>query len=345
MHTMRDELRDRLLELGASDDDLARADALGYVPLLALECRLLPGRRTYDAGGLAKAAGIDEAWAKQLWRAVGFPDVPAGVTAFSDRDAAAARDVVREAVQWHTDPEVLLQQIRVISGAAARIAAVEAEVIADFVRRKRADGESDEDIALAFLSDDRLERLARLVDYVVRIQLRAAVWRRLALQADPGIVVAIGFADLSGYTELSGELDPTGLSRLLNRWEAIAYDTITAHGARVVKTIGDEVMFVGLPREVLSSAVALRGAVTSEGLPPVRGGIAAGPVIPRDGDFYGPVVNLASRLTSVASPNSILVPAAMSAQVPDGEFVFVPLGEQFLRGIGSVQISAVQPPG
>jgi adenylate cyclase len=207
------------------------------------------------------------------------------------------------------------------------------------------DGESDEDIALAFLSDDRLERLASLVDYVLRIQLRAAVWRRLALQADPGIVVAVGFADLAGYTELSGELDPTGLSQLLNRWEAIAYDTITAHGARVVKSIGDEVMFVGLPREVLSSALALREAVADDGLPPIRGGIAAGPVIPRDGDFYGPVVNLASRLTSVAPPNSILVPAMMSAQVPEGQFAFVPLGEQFLRGIGSVEISAVQHAG
>jgi adenylate cyclase len=339
---MRDELRLRLLELGATEDDLVRAEALAFVPLLALERRLLPGDRKYDVGELAAAAGIDEAWAQRLWRAVGFPDVPPGIAAFSERDVAAAREVERQAAEWHTDPEALLQQIRVTSGAAMRIAAVEAEVIADFVQRKRADGESDDDIALAFLSDERLERLAALVDYVLRIQLRAAVWRRLALQADPDIVVAIGFADLAGYTALSGELDPIGLSRLLNHWEAVAYDTITAHGARVVKTIGDEVMFVGLPREVLSSAVALRKAVAAEDLPPVRGGIAAGPVIPREGDFYGPVVNLASRLTAVAPASRILVPSAISAQVPGGEFTFVPIGEQFLRGIGNVDICELE---
>jgi adenylate cyclase len=338
---VRDELRRRLMELGASDDDLVRAEALAFVPLLALERRLLPGDRKYDVGQLAAAAGIEEAWAQRLWRAVGFPDVPSGIAAFSDRDVAAAREVVRQAAEWHTDPETLLQQIRVTSGAAMRIAAVEAEVIADFVQRKRADGESDDDIALAFLSDERLERLAALVDYVLRIQLRAAAWRRLALQADPDIVVGIGFADLAGYTALSGELDPNALSRLLNHWESVSYDTIAAHGARVVKTIGDEVMFVGLPREVLSSAVALRKAVAAEGLPPVRSGIAAGPEIPREGDFYGPVVNLASRLTAVAPANRILVPAGMGAQVPEGEFTFVPLGEQFLRGIGSVEVWAL----
>ena len=113
-------------------------------------------RSEYDVGRLAAAAGIEEAWAQRLWRAVGFPDVPPGIAAFSDRDVAAAREVVRQAAEWHTDPETLLQQIRVTSGAATRIAAVEAEVIADFVQRKRADGVSDDDIALAFLSDDRL---------------------------------------------------------------------------------------------------------------------------------------------------------------------------------------------
>ncbi len=277
---MRDELRRRLIELGASESDLEHAEALQYVPLLALERRLLPGERTYDIAQLAVAAGIDEAWAQRLWRAVGFPDVPPGVPAFTDLDVAAAREVVREAAEWRTDPDTLLEQVRVTSGAAARIAAVEAEVIADFVQRRRADGESEDEIALAFLSGERLERLAALVDYVLRIQLRAAVWRRLALQADPDIVVAIGFADLAGYTALSGELDSIALSRLLSHWEAVAYDTIVAHGARVVKTIGDEVMFVGLPHEVLSSALSLRTAVAVEGLPPVRGGIAAGPVIP-----------------------------------------------------------------
>ena len=158
-------------------------------------------------------------------------------------------------------------------------------------------------------------------------------------------MVAIGFADLAGYTALSGELDPNALSRLLNDWEAVSYDTIAAHGARVVKTIGDEVMFVGLPHEVLASAVALRKAVAAEGLPPVRSGVAAGPVIPREGDFYGPVVNLASRLTAIAPANRVLVPSALKDTVGTGEFTFVPLGDQFLRGIGNVETYALEESG
>jgi adenylate cyclase len=342
---MRDELRRLLREQGSSEADLARAEEFGFVPLLALEARLLPGERKYDVAQLALAAGIDEAWAQRLWRAVGFPDVPPGVAAFTERDVAAAREVVREATEWRTDPDTLLEQVRVTSSAAMRIAAVEAEVIADFVQRKRSDGVAEDDIALEFLGGDRLERLALLVDYLLRIQLRAAVWRRLALQADPDIAIAVGFADLAGYTELSGGLDPEELSKLLSRWEAVAYDTVVADGARVVKSIGDEVMFVGLPHEVLASALALREAVRAEGLPPVRAGVAAGPVIPREGDFYGPVVNLASRLTAIAPANKVLVPAAIRSVVAEGDFRFVPMGEQFLRGIGNVETCAVEDTG
>jgi hypothetical protein len=90
---MRGELRTRLGALGASDDDIARADASGFLPLLALERRLLPGARKYDVAEVASAAGLDEQWLRRVWRAAGFPDVAAGVAAFSDRDVQAAREV------------------------------------------------------------------------------------------------------------------------------------------------------------------------------------------------------------------------------------------------------------
>src|SRR3954471_17476982 len=339
---MDDDLRRRLHDLGVSDDDLVRAEEFGFLPLLALERHLLPGERKYDIAQLAAAVGVDVPWAQRLWRALGFPNVPPGVPAFSERDVMTAREVIRDAAEWRTDPDTLLERVRVTSGAAARIAAVEAELIADFVQSKRADGETDDDIARVIVSGDRLDRLAALIDYVLGIQLNAAVWRRLALQADPDIVVGVGFADLAGYTALSGELDPTGLTHLLSHWEAAAYDTVVAHGARVVKTIGDEVMFVGLPHEVLASALSLREAVGDVGLPPIRGGVAAGPVITREGDFYGPVVNLASRLTAIAPANRVLVPAAITDQVDVSDFTLVPLGGQFLRGIGTVEICSLE---
>src|SRR6266550_8402315 len=110
---MREELRLRLLELGASDDDMERAVAQGWLPLLVLDCMLMPGRQSYDLAGLAVAAGIDEELARRLWRAVGFPDVPSGVAVFTDRDLEAARLTFTAPPTRDLEPEMLLQQIRV----------------------------------------------------------------------------------------------------------------------------------------------------------------------------------------------------------------------------------------
>ena len=92
---------------------------------------------------------------------------------------------------------------------------------------------SDDEIALAVLSDTRLADIGVLIDYLHRLQLRAAIWRRMVLAARPDIAIAVGFADLSGYTKLSATLDGTSLSALVGRWEAVAYDTIAATGQRV----------------------------------------------------------------------------------------------------------------
>src|SRR6185295_2083935 len=203
---MREDLRLRLLELGASDDEIERAVAQGWLPLVVLDCILMPGRRTYDLAGLAAAAGLDEELARRLWRAVGFPDVPSGVTAFTDRDVDAARLALAQAPEHEVEEGTLLQQIRVISGALARVASVEADGIVDALAELSASDASDDEIALAVLSDTRLADVGVLIDYLHRVQLRAAVWRRMVLAADPDLPVAVGFADLSGYTRLSATL-------------------------------------------------------------------------------------------------------------------------------------------
>jgi adenylate cyclase len=171
------------------------------------------------------------------------------------------------------------------------------------------------------------------------------VWRRTVLAADPDVAIGVGFADLAGYTQLSARLDPMELSDLVGRWEAITYDAITANGARVVKTIGDEVMFVGLTRETVAAALALRDAAVTAALPPLRIGLAAGSVVARDGDYFGPVVNLASRLTELASPGELLVPAALRDELPEDAASgvrFVERGVPQVRGIGPVQVWALE---
>ena len=342
---MRAELRRRLVELGATEDEIDRAETEGWLPLLAFDRMLLPGPRTRDLAALAAAAGIEEELARRLWRAVGFPDVPAGALVFTDRDVDAARLALTQAPARDIEQGTLLQQIRVISGALARVASVEATGFAELLDEMHSLDLPDDEIALAVLTDARLADVGVLVDYVHRLQLRAAVWRRTVLAAGSDTVVAVGFADLSGYTKLSATLDPTSISELVGRWEAVAYDTIAANGARVVKTIGDEVMYAGLTSEAVAASLALRDAARAEGLLPLRIGLAAGPVVSRDGDYFGPVVNLASRLTEIAEPGEVLVPAELREQLqpgPDAGLLWTARGTQQLRSIGPVEVFALE---
>ena len=131
------------------------------------------------------AAGIDEELARRLWRAVGFPDVPPGVEAFTDRDVDAARLAFMQAPESDIEQGTLLQQVRVISGSLARVASVEATGFSELLEELHGRYSSDDDVALAIFSDTRLAAVGVLIDYLHRLQLRAAVWRRMVLAADP----------------------------------------------------------------------------------------------------------------------------------------------------------------
>jgi adenylate cyclase len=345
---MRADLRTRLVALGATDDDIERAEEQGWLPLLAFERLLLPGARRYDLGALVDAAGIDETLARGLWRAVGFPDVPSGLEVFTDRDVEAARLAFAQASERDIREGTLLQQVRVISGALARVASVQAGAFSDLLDAAKARGLADDDIAIAILDDTRFEEISKLIDYVHRLQLRAAVWRRTVLAAEPETAIAVGFADLAGYTALSATLDAPHISALVGNWEAVAYDAVAANGARVVKTIGDEVMYVGLTYEAVTASLELRVAAAAADLPPVRMGLAAGPVVNRDGDYFGPVVNLASRLTELAEPGELLVPAALRDELQAmavDEFRWLAKGTQTVRSIGPVEVFALERKG
>ena len=118
----------------------------------------------------------------------------------------------------------------------------------------------------------------------------------------------VGFADIVGYTTTTRHADSDALSALLEAFEKDASETIAAHHGRVVKTVGDEVLFVAdrrptRPRSPCASPIRAAG----EGLPILRVGLAMGQVLSRFGDVYGSVVNLAARLTALAPPGTVLV--------------------------------------
>src|SRR5262249_37174834 len=137
--------------------------------------------------------------------------------------------------------------------------------------------------------------------------------------------LVVGFADIVGYTALSGTLLPGELSDLMQRFEAESAECITRGGATLVKRIGDAVMFVA-PRLEAAVRVALDLIEVERGRLETHVGIAAGEVVARDGDFYGPPVNLASRLTDLAPPGSVLVPAEFARAIEASDCTVEPLG-------------------
>jgi adenylate cyclase len=175
---------------------------------------------------------------------------------------------------------------------------------------------------------------------------------------DPGALpdLCVGFADMVGFTMLSQQLSEEELAALVSRFEDVAHDTVTARGGRVVKMIGDEVMFVtDHPSDAARIALALAEAYADdELLSDVRVALAVGPVLVQDGDFYGPVVNLASRAAGIAAPGSVLVSdefhSALLRHIDDhptlaGEFAFKAVRPRLVKDLGRVQLWAVHRPG
>jgi adenylate cyclase len=334
------DLRAYLLEGGASEADITRATEEGWLPLLAFDRMLMPGPARYDVAGVADAAGTDLEVAGRIWRALGFPDIPEDVTAFSEGDARALRFAV-DRMHSRFTLEDLEHQVRVVSATLARLAAFEADIIAEALEEIRATGVDEETAARELVEESDWQAVTALIDYTHRLLLRAAVWRRLARPTGgPSVDLAVGFADIAGYTELAEGLDEHELSELLAAFEVLAYDTAAELNGRIVKTIGDEVMFVGLPRDVAGIALALaERAAAHPVVPDVRIGVASGTVLARDGDYYGPVVNLASRITARARLGAVLTSSGFHAALAaDPQLAWRRLGPKRVRGIGIVEL-------
>jgi adenylate cyclase len=156
-------------------------------------------------------------------------------------------------------------------------------------------------------------------------------------------VLAVGFADMVGFTLLSQHLSDDGLAAVVRRFEEISHDIVTAAGGRVVKMIGDEVMFVvdGVA-EAARIGLDLADAYSDDDLlSDVRVGLAVGPVLLRDGDYFGPTVNLAHRIVNIGNPGTVLMSdefkTALMAAAP-GEFTAEPLRLRDLKDLGTVQL-------
>lgn len=307
----------------------------------------LIGRPELSATEVAQASGIPEEMAGRLWQALGFPSVQADHRLFTRRDVDVLRFVRHLFDEHRFDAEVFLQMTRAVGQSLARIATMHATSIAPEVQQALGDPAlSEGDVAdrVAALAEGLVHSHEPFLGYVWRRHLLAAISQVVA-SADAGgggdETSSVGFADLVDFTTLSEQRNERELAALVDRFERIVYQIVPNLGGRVVKMLGDEVMFANPdPHAAAGTALALAEACAADDLlPDARVGVALGPMLAWEGDLYGRTVNLASRLVSTAHPGTALVSAELAQRLAgDDAFALRELREQKLKGIGRTKV-------
>jgi class 3 adenylate cyclase len=285
----------------------------------------------------------------RIWRAVGFAEPDPDEPMYTE-ESLELLDLFRTASEIYGE-DVTLQLARVIGSSIARIADAEVTAFVQNIAAPLAEERKELAIAQAHVQLASLNPpLARALDLAHRYHCEAALQRvALVPGAGQGKHLAVGFADLVGFASLSQTLPGRELAAAISEFESRASETVTAAGGRVIKLIGDEVMFVADDSRS-GCEVALRLVEVfrdDELLPPVRGGLASGDTITQEGDYFGPVVNLAARATKIARPESVLVPEALTREMPDSaDFSFRRVGARRLKGFAEpVTLYALQRSG
>jgi adenylate cyclase len=338
-------VRELLLMNGATDEEIDQAVADDVLDLFVVDRMLVPSRRRYTRGEVAELTGVDLNTLERFWRALGFPNVSDDDRSFTDLDLEAVRLFQGMQALGAARTDTALQLARVIGSSMARIA--EAELVPGDMAATEVDSVLAAD-AFASVADVTIPAMARLLEFVWRRQVAAGIQRSMMLRSHgvaPGEspVLAVGFADMVGFTLLSQHLSDQELAAVVRRFEELSHDIVTGLGGRVVKMIGDEVMFV-----VSSVADAARIGLNladayadDELLSDVRVGLAFGPVLLRDGDYFGSTVNLAHRIVNIGNPGTVLMSdefhTALMEEAPD-EFTAEALRPRLLKDLGRVQL-------
>jgi adenylate cyclase len=293
-------------------------------------------------------ARVSHEVADPLWRALGFPDVPAEESAYTMDDVRALRIAADgiESVRGddrRTALDAIVREARMVSSHMSRIAEIEVESMAELT----ALGLRERVLAEASERGVQHSDLGWVLLYAFRRRLEEALRRRTTLEAGDQPTLAVGFVDLVSFTRTSRSLRTDELGRLLGRFEALVADVITEAGGRVVKLIGDEAMLVfPTADQAARGAIELVDACAAGDLPSARAGLSLGQVLARGGDYFGRAVNLASRLVDVAPPDTVIADDAFAeAIVGTMTFVVEPQGPKRLKGLGSVDVSRLRSAG
>jgi adenylate cyclase len=314
-------------------------------PKLAdLENAILGEAPSLRGSEVAAAAGVTNDEARRLWRALGFPDA-ANQAAFTNADADALALVAQTVASSGIDFETMLRLTRAIGHTVARLAdwqmATISTALEDF---SGPDLTTPGAMAAALhLVETQVPSFDQLLVYAWRRHLAAAVGRVENLGSSDDDLhlpqATVGFADLVSFTALSNELDEHEIGDLVEVFETRCSEVIADHNGRVIKTLGDSVLFMESdPVQAIDIALDIIAVIGGdEKLPDVRLGLATGPVILRLGDVYGPPVNLAARFTAVARRNRVIIDERTAELLPPTEFATRPLPARPIRGFGDIE--------
>ncbi len=328
----------------AAGDD----DGVGDPALARLVEAILGGPTSLTRDEVATAAGITVEEARPFWRAMGFADV--GTTqAFTEGDLAAMNVMVRWVRDGLMDSTRAVEVIRSLGQTAVRLADWQVDTMGRILATLGDEVTVDE---VADGLTDLLPELESLLVHVWRRHLAAAVSRELSTRSGtPGSDVGagtVGFADIASFTRLTRVLQEDDLAAMVEAFETGAADIVAGHGARMVKTLGDEVMFLAdSPDTAVSIAAALHRlpllTPTDRVRLQLRIGLATGRLVSLMGDYYGDTVNRASRLTAVARPGHTWIdPATEDALADPSDYVIRHHRPRALRGLGLVRASSIR---
>lgn len=337
----------RLFRLGMSVEAATKAVDSDRITLGLLD-HLIGGAREFTRAEAAARAGVGEPIAQAIERIAGLPDD----VRYSEAEIHHL-SLIGRLLQLMPDQE-LLQQFRG-DMPMLRTMALRTLDTAEHVLLRHAREEVTDPVDLALRINEAAKPLLDITTELIGQSFRRIVLHLLttdliaqAMRSDEETVdVAVGFVDVVGYTSLSGRIDPTGLGDVLNAFEASCLRMVEDHPqVQLVKFLGDAGMFVSLDARTLSRGIydlvqPIEDAAQALGYAPIRGGVSSGPTLFRGGDYFGPAVNEAARLTDLARRNTVLV-ADHLRDALEGSFKLRHIRPVLLHGIGMRRPYAVR---
>ncbi len=315
-----------------------------------LEREILGESPSLTSADLVGTSHASAAEASRLWRALGFADA-GGAAAFTQADADAVSMLLEVVASGMLDFDMAVRLTRAVGHTMARLADWQVSTLSERVEQLERAGQGTGSRLTTGLEFVRAIEppFEHLMMYAWRRHLAAAVGRVEALGASDADLHTqtgtVGFADLVSFTRLSTGIDQNELADVVEGFESVCSDLVAARGGRVIKTLGDSVLFVVAdPRvavDVASDVVEQIGGDPT--MPDVHVGLATGPIIMRLGDVFGSPVNLASRLTGVARRNRVICDIATADALRSvAGYSQRRLTERALRGFGMVQPVAIK---